>query len=589
MIPLEWVSPMRRVSKRWFAAAAALLVLTLVLKGSLGKGRHDERGSILLISIDTLRADHLGCYGYRRRTSPFIDSVAAAGTVFENAMVPLPATGPSHASLLTGLHPIRHGVLTNSMRLASEVETMAEVLGREGYHTMAATAVFHLGGAYGFDQGFQDFSDEGSRQSRAAWEVNSSVTAMLEAHARNKRAQPYFLFVHYFDAHSPYERRSRYFPPEPVPEGFPPLSAADRERVESYDSEVRYVDTRLQQLVEQVEAFGLGRNLTLCIASDHGEQFGEHGFSGGHADLYRETVRVPVVCRGPGLGRHRIDRVVSLLDLAPSLLTRAGARFSRAVDGVPTMFDTDGPPGTARDLLVLGYPSYTRSLQVIQDPWVYIRNLENVYRALRIDPSPAADPATLAREGFREARPGPTRGGEAVYPMPELDFDPYVITAVMRARPGCGASVEVKLEPHLSYLGEPIPFSRAMRIDYPVSRFDRTSIVVSPAHCAGGVFFKFARLHDHELPGATVATKVFANLLTARKGSAASEVFDSHADPGMLRNVIGTAEGRAKAAELERRLPGLYAEYLEDAFHRDEGRDYTPVELEMLRSLGYVR
>jgi arylsulfatase A-like enzyme len=577
-----------RVSRKW-SVAAALLVALLVLGCNLGRGRHEERGSILLISIDTLRADHLGCYGYPRRTSPFIDSVAAQGTLFENAMVPLPATDPSHASLLTALHPIRHGVLANGMRLASGVETIAEVLARQGYHTMAATAVRHLGAAYGFDQGFQNFSEERTRESRAAAAVNSSVSAMLEAHARDKRAQPYFLFVHYFDAHAPYERRSRYVPPEPVPERFPTLTALDRERIESYDSEVRYVDTRIQQLVEEVEALGLGRNLTLCIVSDHGEQFGEHGYSGGHVDLYRETVRVPIVCRGPGLGRRRIDQLVSLLDLAPSLLARAGARFSSAVDGVPTMLDADGPPRTAQDLLVLGYPGYTRSLQVIQDRWVYIRNLENVYRSLRIDPSPEADPATLAREGFREARPRPPRGDEAVYPMPELDFDPYAITAVVRAPAGCGASAEVRLEPHLSYLGQPIPFSGAIRIDYPVSRFDRTSLVVSPGHCAGGVFFKFARLDGHGVPGATVATKVFANLLTARKESAANEVFDSHADPGMLRNVIGTREGRAKAAELERRLPGLYSGYLEDAFHGDEGRAYTPDELEMLRSLGYVR
>jgi hypothetical protein len=148
--------------------------------------------------------------------------------------------------------------------------------------------------------------------------------------------------------------------------------------------------------------------------------------------------------------------------------------------------------------------------------------------------------------------------------------------------------VEVKLEPRLSYLGEPIRFSGTMRIDYPVSRFDRTSVVVSPGRCAGGVFFKYGRLPDHGLPGATVATKVFADLLTARKGSAASEVFDFRTDPGMLRNLIDTAQGRAKAAELEGRLPVLYSGYLKDASPGDEGRDYTPDELEMLRSLGYV-
>ena len=563
-----------------------LLVSLGFLVLATGEG---ERASILLISVDTLRADHLGCYAYPRGTSPFIDSVAADGTLFENAMVPLPATDPSHASLLTSLHPLRHGVLTNAMGLPSEAETMAEVLSAQGYHTMGATAVAHLGREYGFSQGFAAFSDERTRQQRPATEVNSAVAEMLVAHAREKKDVPFFLFVHYYDAHSPYEMRFRYAPREPVPQRQPPMSVEDEQRIEAYDSEIAFIDSQIEQLVGQVDALKLGRNLLLCIVSDHGEQFGEHGFSGGHADIYRETVRVPIVCRGPGIPQRRVTRVVSSMDLAPSLLQRVGVRFSRPVDGLLNMLADPEAAPSGRDLVVLGYPSYTRSVQVVQDPWVFIRNLEQVYRDIHIERQAAIDPDFLVRKGFREARPLSGQDDEVDFPMPVLDFDPSAITAIVEGGSDCDASMKIRLEPRLSFSSVPIPLPRFLRVTYPVSRFDHTSISVSPRDCAGRVFFKYAPLGEARPQGEVVVSAVFTALKAARKDSTADELFDFRADQSMLHNLIHSPRARVATSALERRLPVLFAEQRKAALRPDSTRDATPAEIEMLRALGYLQ
>jgi arylsulfatase A-like enzyme len=574
-----------RSARRWvggllLASSLALLVATT---------RDGRRPSILLISIDTLRADHLGCYGYPRATSPFIDSVAAEGTLFENAMVPLPATDPSHASLLTGLHPLRHGVLTNAMRLAFEAETMAEVLAAQGYHTMGATAVAHLGREYGFDQGFAAFSEVRGKERRSASEVNASVDEMLAAHARDGQDAPFFLFVHYFDAHSPYEMRPRYAPVAPLPPGLAPRGSEDAESIEAYDSEVAFVDARIAQLVRRVETLGLAGDLLVCIVADHGEQFGEHGYSGGHADFYRETVRVPVVCRGPGIPKQRVGRVVSSMDLAPTLLQRAGARFTRPVDGRLNMLADAAAAPAERDLVVLGYPSYARSVQLIRDPWVYIRNLEQVYRDVHVQPLASVDTGLMARSGFREARAISRQADEASYPMPVLDFEPSAITVVVEpAEPACGASLKIRLEPRLTFTSRAIAFSGPLRLTYPVSRFDHTSIAISPRRCAGPVHFKYERLAEARPAGEAAVSAVFTDLLTARKDSTRDELFDFRSDEAMRRNLIDSPSSRAAAGALAQRLPVLFGEHRKGALHSDS-RDATPAELELLRALGYLQ
>ena len=194
----------------------------------------------------------------------------------------------------------------------------------------------------------------------------------------------------------------------------------------------------------------------------------------------------------------------------------------------------------------------------------------------------------MARGGFREARPLASTGAEVVYPMPEIDFDPYRITVVVQpVEAGCDASVTIRLEPRLSLLSVPIRHDRPLRITYPVSRYDRTAVVLPPGPCAGRVFFKFER-RAGEGRGALVST-LFGGLRTPRKDSKTDEVFDVRADPGMSNNLIDAPEGRAIATELGRKLPAMYREHRKHAVRTEGSRGYTPAELEMLRSLGYVQ
>src|SRR3954451_3825127 len=148
-------------SHRMNKSAGITLIFSLLVAGLVSlvavSNPSNRPANIILISVDTLRADHLGAYGYRRNTSGFIDSIASRGAIFEDVVVPMPATDPSHATMMTGLHPLRTGLLSNAMQLRNECETVAEVLRARGYATAAVTAVYHLAPGYGFGQGFDVF------------------------------------------------------------------------------------------------------------------------------------------------------------------------------------------------------------------------------------------------------------------------------------------------------------------------------------------------------------------------------------------------------------------------------------------------
>jgi hypothetical protein len=181
------------------------LLVTVFLLFVLQQPPSQPRPNVVLVSIDTLRADHLGVYGYPRATSPFIDAVGARGAVFDDVVTPMPATDPSHAAMLTGLHPLRTGLLSNAMPLPPGFETVAEAFRRGDYATIGATGVYHLSQRYGFDRGFERFSgiaDDAIR--RSADSVNADVLHMVDDYVASRSNQPLFLFVHYFDVHAPY-------------------------------------------------------------------------------------------------------------------------------------------------------------------------------------------------------------------------------------------------------------------------------------------------------------------------------------------------------------------------------------------------
>jgi arylsulfatase A-like enzyme len=336
-----------------------LAALPLVLS-ACGDNRSDQPTNVLLISLDTTRADHLGAYGRADVETPHIDSVADAGVLFEQCTSPAPLTVPSHASLMTGTYPFVHGVRDNgNYRLPDESLTLAEVLSKNGYSTGAQVGVFVLNRSSGLAQGFDTFLDTSdpraanggdevvplskreSNELRANAVADGAVEWLRENHDR-----PFFLFAHFFDPHSPYD------PPEPY------RSRYDRRgrdpRVSRYLAEIAYVDSQVGRILQELRRLDLESTTLVILTADHGEAFGEH-FEIGHSYfVYDTTVKVPLIMRLPGRlpAGLRVRSQVRLIDVAPTILDLAGLPplpHSQGVSLTPYL------EGSKRDLALTAY------------------------------------------------------------------------------------------------------------------------------------------------------------------------------------------------------------------------------------------
>jgi arylsulfatase A-like enzyme len=300
---------------------------------------------VVLISIDTLRPDHLGAYGYARPTSPALDALAQSGAVFDDAMAPSPWTLPSHASLLTGLYPSRHGLKSHEVRLPETVVTLAAELGRHGWATAAVVNSQNLSERHGLERGFQDFLYvKESVTQRAPSRV--LVDQALQWLGR-PRDRPLFLFVHTYDAHSDYHSLPEYEAMFVRPYAGPAdgstnqlllfrvgrfgLDAADAQHlIDLYDAGIRQVDDEMGRLLRAIPA----REALVVITSDHGEEFLEHGGVMHGRTQYQEVVRVPLLVRGDGIpAGTRVATPVSLVDLMPTILGRVGVPVPDGLDG----------------------------------------------------------------------------------------------------------------------------------------------------------------------------------------------------------------------------------------------------------------
>jgi choline-sulfatase len=307
--------------------------LAALVLGVLAACRADPQGSppakrpagppsIVLVSIDTLRADHVGAYGAKTGATPNLDALAAEGVLFENALTPVPITLPAHASMLTGLLPHRHGVRDNGLyRLPADVPTLASVLAAAGYDTAAVVGAAVLDRQYGLDRGFGRYDDQVGGPGGLAIPERpaAAVTDAALAVAAGLRP-PFFLFVHYYDPHAAYN------PPPPWAERF-----ADH----PYDGEVAYADAEVGRLRRELGGRGLGENAIFALASDHGEGLGEHGEATHGPFLYQATLHVPLVVAAPGrwpAGR-RVKGMASIIDLVPTLLALAGRPVPPGLDG----------------------------------------------------------------------------------------------------------------------------------------------------------------------------------------------------------------------------------------------------------------
>ncbi len=301
-----------------------------------------ERPNLVLLVIDTLRADRLGTYGYGRETSPILDALAARGVVFERAFAPSPWTWPSTASLLTGLDPPEHGVLDfTSCWLAGELRTLAEHLRDAGFATAAGSANPLVIAGKNFHRGFDEFHEVHRAD---AWKVLARVEPWLRARGPER----FFLYLHLFEPHAPYEPRSDTHAPwldgVSAPEGWRRDAVAqilrrrysgeviDGRQLERlvehasdlYDGEIATVDRALGDLVALLTELGVLERTLIAVTSDHGEEFLEHGQYGHTKQLHVESVRVPLILAGPGLEPARFAEPVDLTSLPGTLLECLG-------------------------------------------------------------------------------------------------------------------------------------------------------------------------------------------------------------------------------------------------------------------------
>jgi arylsulfatase A-like enzyme/tetratricopeptide (TPR) repeat protein len=274
---------------------------------------------IILVTVDTLRADRLGSYGSAKGLTPVLDRFAQGAARFTSAVTQVPLTLPAHATILTGLHPGKHGVRTNDgFRLGPGVPMLAEALRGRGYATGAFVGGYPLRAAFGLARGFDRYDDDFLRAAgtveRPADEVVRAAAAWIDQH----QSQPFFAWLHLFDPHSPYA------PPAP-------FAAAHADA--PYDGEVAYTDAALGRLFDHLQRSGLFSRTAILIVADHGESLGEHGERTHGTFLYDATVRVPLLVRLAGEAAARTVTVpVETADLAPTIAAIAGASLG-AVDG----------------------------------------------------------------------------------------------------------------------------------------------------------------------------------------------------------------------------------------------------------------
>jgi arylsulfatase A-like enzyme len=322
----------------------ALLAVTAVLSaGPALLSPAKAPPNLLLVTIDTLRSDHVSAYGHPRPTTPVLDALAARGALFETAYCPMPTTGPSHATMFTGVRPSTHGVIKNGLRLPPERATLAELLTARGYRTGGVVSSYPVHRDFGLARGFASYDDEFAEGapsprtrvwegvpapeafSRAADRTRARAVAWLQGHGYlrpgSRRLAPFFLWVHFFDPHFPYE------PPSEHAAAFPPPAGADetaRQRA-AYEGEVRFADAELGRLLEALGRAGKLRDTAVVVAGDHGEGLMDHGHLQHGLFLYEEVVRVPFVVHWPGrVVPARRAEPVELLDLQATVLDLLG-------------------------------------------------------------------------------------------------------------------------------------------------------------------------------------------------------------------------------------------------------------------------
>ena len=416
------LSEIRDFGRRLLRGGVLPLAVSALFAGACGNGAETPRAAtggvpqnLILVSIDTLRADRLGAYGYDRDTSPAIDALARRGVRFETAIAESSWTLPSHVTLMSGLPPALHGVTVPTRKVSPDVPLLAEVLRDDGFRTIGLTAGRFLAERFGFDRGFEHFNGDNLSFARALGMASKRI-AEIDA------AERFFVFIHTYAVHCPYD------PPPKYAARFATRPAADRidtrgrcghphyNRMsltpgqarfisDRYDGSIRYADDVLGEFLERLERSGRLATTLVAITSDHGEEFLEHGKIGHRGTLYIQSVRVPWLMAGPGLPPSVVAEPVSLADVMPTLLDLLGVS-PPPMRGISMLPVIRGEREANRDRLVFsqndwGLPGYGA---VVGNHHIVVDNLRARARLYdwRADPDEQDDRAGRDAERTRE-------------------------------------------------------------------------------------------------------------------------------------------------------------------------------------------
>jgi arylsulfatase A-like enzyme len=387
----------------------ASLLLALV-PAACGGEPADLPTSVIVVSIDTLRADRVGTYGYERDTTPFLDRFAEESIVFERALTSAPFTLPSHMTMLTGLHPAQHGVMGEGKELAGGFPILAERLSENGYQTGGFYYQAWIDRRFGFHRGFDVFRNhmnaEGAQRHLAEWVGDLDPE------------RPFFLFVHLFDVHCGTLEDGQeliYDPPAPfdrmfledAPDRFAGMSAKqcwekdrllDEPRLEAlramYDGGIRYVDTKLEYWFGEFEKRGLLDNTLVIVTSDHGEGLGlRNGVVKGHGGVYQDGLHVPLIVRTPDGSRagERVSQTVGLVDIVPTVLHAADLPYDPRLPGASLLDDLPGDR--------VFHARFAKLDVLVQWPWKVVRR-EGEAWAFNLEEDPDEKAGRPGEEGL---------------------------------------------------------------------------------------------------------------------------------------------------------------------------------------------
>lgn len=383
MSVLIHVSATRPRRLAWGMLAVVILVAGLAWGWSVWS---QPRLNVLIVTLDTTRADRIGCYGYQRALTPVLDGLAQRGVLFEQAYTPAPLTLPAHASLFTGLYPPEHGLRTNGKdALGSEIPTLATVLKGRGYDTAAFVASFVLDSKFGLERGFQTYDDDltGTAPADEALHRNRPGDVVVDHALRwleGRTAQPFLCWVHLYDPHAPYVEHQDLF--------------GEQFKGRPYDAEIAFVDRQVARLLDFLKARQLTDRTLVIVVGDHGEGLEEHLERRHGQMLYQSTMHVPLIVSRPGSlpQGQRIATPVSLVDLSPTILKFTGGTLPGPISGQSLSglmrgqaLAPRGIYGTTDEPFFESGWSPLRSLTT--DKWKYIRTTRPELYDLVADPA----------------------------------------------------------------------------------------------------------------------------------------------------------------------------------------------------------